>query len=1235
MKGNDRDIAIIGMSCIFPKAPDLATYWANILGKVDAIGEPTEAWDVDRYFDPDDDSGEKIYTKAGGFLGDLYAFDAPSFGIMPNSVDGGEPDQFMALRVARDALADAGYLDADYDHTNTGVILGHSTYLHRGVACIVQHGVVLDQTVELIGELFPDAADADLKEVRALLKRKLPPFNADVAPGLVPNVMTGRICNRLNLKGPNYIIDAACSSSLLSVQAAAEELRSGKSDLMLAGGVNAAMPAEALMVFTHLGALSRTSRIRPFDEGADGTLLGEGLGVVVLKRLADAQADNDRIYAVVKEIGQSSDGRGMGLLAPSMEGELLAIRRAYAQSGIDPASIGLVEAHGTGIPLGDKTEIQALSTVFGERRGDVPHCALGSVKSMISHCIPAAGIAGLIKTTMALHHGVLPPTLCEAVNPDLGIDSTPMYVNTETRPWVQAPGTPRRAAVNAFGFGGVNTHAILEEPPQAASPRRALAHWPHELALFAAETRAELIAACEQLVDWLERADPTTVSLCDVTHALARAQGGGEQRLAIVCRSLDELKTRLRKVCAQLGDDNRHALQTRGGVFFTDTPVKGKLALLFPGEGAQYPNMMADLAVLSPTVRRWFDFWESLYGDDADFSPASVLFAPPTCLSEVARARLHERLHGVEVGSESVFMASQAMYALLRELGVSADAMVGHSSGENSALVASGLIDLSDPERLRTHIDVLKEMYRALDSGGKVATGAMLSVGAVDRRKVIEVVEASDGAVHLALDNCDHQTVLFGPRAALDTVAETLRGQGGLCAFLEIDRAYHTPLFDVVSEGLAAAYADVDFSSSPVTVYSCATAAPFPDDGDAMRELAVRQWAARVRFKETVDRMYDDGVRLFLEVGPASNLSNFASDILRGRDCVIASTDNRRRDTLQQLLQSLGRLFVHGQALELERLWEGRGSATLDLADAPPKPSRRARMLDNTLPYIRLSKDERATLSGQLGALALPANGNADAEATPAVAASAPGPVASAAAPDPGPTPATPWPFVQHIQERDATRVSATCRLDPIAHGFLRDHVLYTPHVSDLDPTLHGLTVVPLAVSLEMLAEAAAVNCTQPYLSSIENVRAHNWITLDDGPRTLTLSSQRIAADENGERFVARVSDGDATLIEGEIVFAPAPLGEHAAVAELGPAFAPLTPDDALYSTGMFHGPLFQSMGRLLGWNDTGIDAVLNDTPLNGFFEGDDAPEFLLNPVLLDAVGQLTAYWPPPRSCCS
>jgi acyl transferase domain-containing protein len=480
-------IAIIGMACIFPQAPDVKAFWRNILASVDAVGEPLPEWQAQRYLD----SG-RIKTSRGGYLKDLYRFDPREFGIMPNSVDGGEPDQFLALRVARDALADAGYGDRDYDHRDTGIVLGHSTYLHRGQVNLVQHHIALDQAIELLQQVYPDVSDDKLNQARTFLKEKLPQFNADVAPGFVPNVMTGRIANRLNLRGPNYLVDAACASSLLAVNSAIDELRNGRSRMMLAGGVNASLPAEASVIFTQLDALSGSGKVRPFSEGSDGTLLGEGLGVIALKTLTDALADGDRVYAVVHGVGQASDGRGLGLLAPSVEGESLSIRRAYEATGIDPSSVELIEAHGTGTTVGDKTEIAALKSVLGERVGAQGSVAMGTVKSMISHCIPAAGIAGLIKCALALHHKILPPTICDRVNPELGIEDTPLYVNTAPRPWIDRPGSPRRAGVNAFGFGGINSHAILEEAPPAAQRSSSLSAWPHELCVFSAPSDAAL-----------------------------------------------------------------------------------------------------------------------------------------------------------------------------------------------------------------------------------------------------------------------------------------------------------------------------------------------------------------------------------------------------------------------------------------------------------------------------------------------------------------------------------------------------------------------------------------------------------------------------------------------------------------------------------------------------------------------------------------------------------------------
>ncbi|NUP87858.1 MAG: polyketide synthase, partial [Burkholderiaceae bacterium] len=483
------------MACLFPQAPDLHAFWRNIVHGVDAIGAPVPGWDAERYL-----ATGRIKTSAGGYLGELYRFNPTDFGIMPNSLDGGEPDQYLALRVARDALRDAGYLRDDADHRDTGIILGHSTYLHRGQGTIVQHLVVVDQTIELLRLACPHLTDEQADSARAMLRARLPQSNADVAPGLVPNVMTGRIANRLNLRGPNYLVDAACSSSLLAVGAAIDELRAGRSRMMLAGGVNASLPAEVCYIFTQLGALSGRGKVRPFEAGSDGTLLGEGLGVVALKRLDDALADGDRVYAVVRGVGQASDGRGHGLLAPSIEGEALAIRRAWQAAGLDPASLSLVECHGTGIPLGDQTEVAALKSVLGERQGEQGTVAIGSVKSMISHCIPAAGVAGLIKTALALHHRVLPPTLCEEPNPALGLAQTPLYLNNQVGPWIHPTDAPRRAGVNSFGFGGINAHCIVEQaPPQAARHPSAMP-WPAELCVLAADSAAELAQRAQALV---------------------------------------------------------------------------------------------------------------------------------------------------------------------------------------------------------------------------------------------------------------------------------------------------------------------------------------------------------------------------------------------------------------------------------------------------------------------------------------------------------------------------------------------------------------------------------------------------------------------------------------------------------------------------------------------------------------------------------------------------------------
>ncbi|MEO1554835.1 MAG: beta-ketoacyl synthase N-terminal-like domain-containing protein [Pseudomonadota bacterium] len=1266
----DRDIAIIGMAGMVPGADDIHRFWSNICAKLDFVGAPPAEWEAERYLNGQGPT--HIPTARGGYLGEAFAADPAELGVMPSSVDGSEPDQFLGLKIARAALADSGYLEGD--HERTGVIVGHSTYLHRGNAAVVQHGVVLDQTRELLGQLMPWADAQTLDLVRTELAKQLPPFNADTAPGLVPNVMSGRIANRLNLNGPNYILDAACSSSILAVLSAMEELRHGRSDLMLAGGVNASISAEVYMVFNQLGALSGNGHVRPFSEGGDGTLMGEGLGMLALKRRADAEADGDRIYAILKGAGQSSDGKGSGLLAPRLEGEALAIRRAIEDAGAEAQMPGLIEAHGTGIPLGDQTEIGALRHIFGDRPDTgLPVTAIGSVKSMIGHCIPAAGAVGLIKTALALHHKTLPPTLSDKLRPGMGIEETPLYLNTQARPWISAPDVPRRAAVNAFGFGGVNSHAVLEEAaPHSSTPAGATpSHWPHELVLLAAETPGALAELAQH---WAARiAAHAGAELTQIAAFIAQTPATGRARLAIVASSSADLSDKLSKAAARLAQ-GKGSFRMKSGVMASDAPSSGKVAFIFPGEGAQYQGMLSEVLTVFPEARAWFDFWDGLF-PDRTIPPSAAVFPPPTTLSQDLERQLADRLFGLEFGSESMFIAAQALLAVTERVGLTPDLVVGHSSGEHSALAAAGVFgetgSAEDRAEFATRIRSLNQLYQEIDAAGGIEGGALLTVGGVPRARLLELVEAW-GDVHLALDNCEHQAVLYGSRARMEEVAETLRPEGGMTAFLPFDRPYHTPLFADVADKVRMVYEAMEFGAPRIPVYSCATAAQMPGTPAEIRTLAAHQWAARVRFTETVEKLYADGVRLFVEIGPSSNLTGFVEDTLKGRDAQAVALDSRRRGGLAHLLQALGRIWCAGRDVDVAALFEGRSFDPVDLAGDPPK--RRARHIDNTLPVMRLPQDVAAEIAGALaqdagrntplpnapipeaapqtdGQTAAPAAQEAQ-EAPPDVALAGGYASASAdtmqghfdlmqqfldtagnvAAVAMGGTAAvqaqtvqaqsTDWqPPLLHRVELSEGSLVAQSDFDPLGDPFIAHHTFYADLVSDTDPDLQSLPVLPLAVSLEMVLEAAAA-LTGHVSTRLEAVRARDWIAFDSGPETLTTFAQLQGQD----RVTVQIKRQEALLFEAEVVLAetdlPPPLPDLAAPQP------PIWSNDALYSTGMFHGPLFQGVAALEAWDAGGLDATLQDMPLDGFFAYGEAPEgLLINPALLDQVGHVTAFW--------
>lgn len=974
------DVAIIGMACLFPGAPNLDAYWQNIVSGVDATTDaPAEAWDENIFYDPDSTATDRVYCKRGGYLGPIARFNPLAHGIMPLAVEGGEPDQWLALQLAHDALADAGYADRPRERERTAVILGKGTYINRGNLSLIQHGLMVEQIIQILRSLHPEYGEHDFEAIRAELKNSLPPLDTNTASALIPNVIAGRIANRLDLMGPSYTVDGACASSLLAVEIAMRDLLTGQCDLALVGGSQVTTPIPILTLFCQLNALSHRQQLRAFDAAADGTVLGEGIGMVVLKRREDAERDGDRIYAVIKGVGSASDGRAVSVMAPRVEGEILALRRAYEMAGVTPDSVALIEAHGTGTPVGDVVELQALAAVFGPRAGAYPHCALGSVKSMIGHTMPAAGIAGLIKAALALYHKTLPPTLhCDTPNPALELDQTSFYINTETRPWIHGTSeSPRRAGVNAFGFGGINAHVVLEEHTAVGSrpavtdgdPKEATAcvdvarshhlYWDSETCILRAHSREGLLQRIEGVQDYLAQ-DPEC-RLKDLAYTLNVTTPDAPWRLALVATSIADLQEKLGRAQQRLSDPECKAIKDVRGIYFAAQPLgpEGKLAFLFPGEGSQYVNMLADLCVQFPEVRACFDRTDRVYLDHArGYLPSDVIFPRPG-FSKEERAAAAQRLWQMDSAIEAILTANHALFTLLRHLDLRPDVLLGHSSGEYSALWASGAINLGDEAVYAGFLQALNRTYEHEAAQDGVPRAALMVIGA-DRAQVSSIVAQVDSQLYVAMDHCPHQTVVAGTEAAIARAAELARARGLIHQLLPFDRPYHTPLFETYADGLRRIYADLPVTTPGIETYSCTRIGPFPSEPAAIRALALEHWVKPVEFSSTIEAMYEAGVRVFVEAGPKGNLTAFIEDILGDRPYLAVPANLSRRSGISGLNHMVALLAAHGVPMALEYLYQRRAPQTLpiDAGDAAqPRRDSGTRKLATGWPPLSLSSE--------------------------------------------------------------------------------------------------------------------------------------------------------------------------------------------------------------------------------------------------------------------------------------
>lgn len=893
------DVAIVGMSCLLPQAPDVRQFWTNIVNKVDAIREvPAERFNVDLYYDRDRNARDKIYSKWGGFLDDT-PFDPMRYGIPPNALPSIDPMQLLSLVLVDRAMADAGYQDRDFPRERTSVILGMSGGLgDLGINYAVRSSLA-----------------QYLHHPPEKLLAQLPEWTEDSFAGILPNVTAGRVANRLDFGGVNFTVDAACASSLAAVYLATRELTDRTSEVVVVGGVDTVQSPFGYLCFSKSQALSPGGACRTFDATADGIAISEGITMLVLKRLQDAERDGDRVYAVIKGVAGSSDGRGRSMTAPRVEGQVSALRRAYAQAGFRAGTVALIEAHGTGTAAGDAAELAALSSVF-QAEGAAPRsCSIGSVKSMIGHTKSAAGVTGLMKAALALYHRTLPPTLhVEQPNQKLLEPGSPFFVSTDAQPWVarseKGEEIPRRAGVSSFGFGGTNFHAVLEEHCEHAVERRNFHVWPAELFTWRADSAEKL----ERILAEFPAADSGAVPFAELAaQVCARADGGaGNLRLAVAASSREDLAA---KITAARG-----ALQTGAetidgdGIHLARADRPGQIAFLFPGQGSQKPGMMRAVSLAFPEMIESLDAADKAIHGRLPGRLSSYIY-PPSPFGPSEAKKQMEEITDTAVAQPALGALEAGAIRLLARLGIRPDMTAGHSYGEYVALFAAGIIDENALIQLsEARGRVIKECSGA-DSGTMAAVAADASA--------VRNSLGEDSGVVLANLNCPRQTVISGPSEAVDTAIQTLSSAGLAAKRIPVACAFHSPLMRAASERLADVLGQQEFQTPHTLVFSNSTARPYPEDPVEVRGMLTGHLVNPVRFVDEIEAMYDRGARIFLEVGPGGVLTGFCRQILDGKPVTCLRLDNEK-NPLNHFVDVLASLWARGVEIDTGELFSGR-----------------------------------------------------------------------------------------------------------------------------------------------------------------------------------------------------------------------------------------------------------------------------------------------------------------------
>ena len=931
---SDREpIAVVGIGLQVPGSDTVEKFWRQIMDRRSGIvSAPVERWgDIDMYYHPDPKIPDKTYSKIGGFITD-FEFDPLKYRIPPTVAQKMDRTQKMAVACVADALTDAGLTPEDLKGKKVGIVIGNS--MGGETTDLYAERIGFPKTMSKMREALT-AADVDkttiekvAEDFRYRFMKGLPEITEDSLPGELANVISGRVANVFNLEGPNFTVDAACASSMAAIMNAVSGLRSRSMDYAIAGGVDASMQPSSFVKFSKIGALSADGS-RPFDESANGFVMGEGAGIILMKRLSDAVSNGDRIYAVILDVGSSSDGRGKGITAPNAAGQERAIRASMERSGIAPSTIGLVEAHGTSTAVGDKTELMMLDSFFRKEGAQLGSVGIGSVKSQIGHLKAASGAAGIIKAILSLHHRTLPPTAnIQQPNPCIDWKSSPLTLLKEAKPWSAVNGMPRRAGVSAFGFGGTNFHVVLQEySPQLRlvssnkiSPTSIVKFvppdWPKPEKF---DTKGSVwVLGADNLEDLTNKIATILKTATPLNHTnLAQAHRNEclkfNMRVGFASPDVETTSKKMESILEALPDRSKIGFLVARGVYFSEGKPKRNTpgaAFIFPGQGSQYPYMLRDLCERFPIVAETFLEADEIMNGLGQGEITSLVFPEASSIGESGSS---DALKDTQVLQPMILTADTAIFRLLRRVGLKPVACAGHSLGEYAACVASGVFSF------RHALEAVAVRGREMARVSLADPGLMMSIPA-DARLVEEVISRIDGYVVAANKNSPKQTVISGETAAVIKAGEVFKERGLEGVILPVSAAFHSGVVAPAREPFMKTLEKLEVSSPEIAIVSNVTGDYYPVGPGApsrIRDLLGKQFAAPVEWVKTLRRLHSDGIRVFLECGPKRVMTNLTIDTLT-KDTLALPTNHPKKGGITQLLESFAALIVEGFEIDID-----------------------------------------------------------------------------------------------------------------------------------------------------------------------------------------------------------------------------------------------------------------------------------------------------------------------------